>query len=94
METSLKNEDRAIRIKRLLYQSWYRGCKETDKILGKFARAHIEQLSDADLDDFERILSESDHDIFAWLTGKTTVPDAYKDCRVMEMLLSFDCSAG
>ena len=29
------------RVKRLLYQSFHRGCKETDALLGKFSRKYL-----------------------------------------------------
>jgi len=83
-------ETRENRIKRLLYQSWYRGCKETDRIVGWFAKKHIHELSDAQIDEFEEIMAEDDKDIFNWLTGKITVPAKYDDNSVMKMLLDFD----
>lgn len=66
---------REHRIKRLKYQSWYRGCKETDILLGNFARAHLDALSEPEIDDFERLLEENDVDIFRWLTDQATPPE-------------------
>lgn len=83
-------ETREIRIKRLLYQSWYRGCKETDGILGHFARAHINDLSDSELDDFEKIMAENDNDIFDWVSGARALPEKYVNNAVMQKILSFD----
>lgn len=62
--------DHAIRLKRLRFRSWHRGCKETDLILGHFCDALLEQLSPSELDDFEHMLEESDADIWDWITGK------------------------
>ncbi|NBO19140.1 MAG: succinate dehydrogenase assembly factor 2 [Proteobacteria bacterium] len=89
----MKQETRDVRIKRLLYQSWYRGCKETDKILGRFARAHIEALSADDLDLFEQLMNEDDHDIFAWITGKQPIPTEYKSTPLWKKIAAFDFSA-
>jgi succinate dehydrogenase flavin-adding protein (antitoxin of CptAB toxin-antitoxin module) len=87
-------ESRDIRIKRLIYQSWYRGCKETDRLLGHFAKAHLEELDDQELDDFEALLAEDDHDIFRWLTGKGTIPEKYKESAAFKMLLSYNYPGG
>ncbi len=67
-QPSLSN--REIKIKRLTYRSWYRGCKETDQILGKFADTHLTSLSDQELDIYETFLDEFDQDIWLWLTEK------------------------
>ena len=66
--------DREHRIKRLKYQSWYRGCKETDILLGNFARAELDNLSDAEIDAFEDLLGQNDVDMFRWLTRQATPP--------------------
>lgn len=67
-------ENRDVRMKRLRYQSWHRGCKETDEILGHFCDANLAGLSDAELDVFEAFLNEDDHDIWQWV-GHGVVPD-------------------
>ena len=65
------------RRKRLLYRSNYRGFREADMILGGFAKAHIETMSDEEITQFEDLLSAKDHDIYDWITGKTPVPANY-----------------
>ena len=65
------------RRKRLLYRSNYRGFREADMILGGFAKAHIETMSDEEVTQFEDLLSAKDHDIYDWITGKTPVPANY-----------------
>lgn len=59
-----------IRIKRLRYRSWHRGCKETDVLLGNFADAKLAALPPAQLDVYELLLDEDDADIWDWITGK------------------------
>lgn len=65
------------RRKRLLYRANYRGFKEADILLGGFAKAYINDLSDTDLDAFEHLLTAKDHDIYAWITGAQALPEAY-----------------
>lgn len=60
-------EERGVRIKRLRYQAWHRGCKETDVILGQFCDDALEHMTDAELGLFEAFLEEDDHDIWQWV---------------------------
>lgn len=78
------------RRKRLLYQSWYRGCKETDKVLGSFARQYIHQFGVKELGEFEAILNEQDWDIWNWITGKEPVPEDLRGNSVMQKLMEFE----
>ena len=80
--------DLEIRRKRLLYQSAYRGNKENDIILGRFARAHLDGFSAAELDQYEKLLENGDTYIFDWLSGRAPVPDE-ETSDVMRMLLKF-----
>lgn len=63
----MSTQTRDVRIKRLRYQSWHRGCKETDVVLGNYCDAHLEGLSDAELDLYESFLEEDDYDIWQWI---------------------------
>ena len=45
------------RTRRLVYQASYTGMKETDLLLGHFAKTHLADLCDADLTDFENLLA-------------------------------------
>ena len=53
-----------IRKKRLVYRANYRGFKEADMILGGFAKAHINELTDDEITMFEELLGAKDHDIY------------------------------
>ena len=64
-----------IRRKRLLFQSWHRGMKEMDLVLGKFAERYLAEFTSAQLDTYESLLAEEDADLWIWLTGRTPVPD-------------------
>lgn len=69
-------EDRETRLKRLAMRSMRRGIKEMDLILHAFAGTALAGMSDAELDLYDRLLSENDHDLYAWITGQATPPAA------------------
>jgi len=77
------------RIKKMLYRSWYRGNKETDKILGGFAKKHINELNDIEIDEFEQVLDMQDVDIYDWLSGKKKAPEELKQNSVFMRLYDF-----
>lgn len=58
------------RKKRILIRSSNRGMKEMDYILGTYCKAHIHNMPDDDLEEFERLLEQSDQDLFHWLLNK------------------------
>jgi antitoxin CptB len=62
------------RRRRLLFRSWHRGIREMDLVLGRFADAQIATLSDADLDEYERLLEVPDQQMFAWVSGAEAAP--------------------
>ncbi len=65
------------RRRRLLYRCWHRGIRETDLIMGHFADAHIATLTDAEVEELERLMDVPDADLFAWVTGDAAIPAAY-----------------
>lgn len=75
-------------IKRLQYQSYHRGCKETDLFLGEFAKKYLENFSDEELKQFEAILDEDDWDIYAWITGAQVLPENHNN-NVGKLFMSF-----
>lgn len=76
------------RRKRLVYRSNYRGFKEADMILGGFAKANIDSMTDDEVLMFEDLLSAKDHDIYAWITQTLPVPANY-DTPLLERLRAF-----
>lgn len=77
------------RKKRLLYRSNYRGFREADMILGGYAKAHIETMSEAEILMFEDLLNAKDHDIYAWVMETLPVPANY-DTPLLERLRAFN----
>ena len=76
------------RVRRLVYQASYTGMKETDLLLGHFAKTHLADLCDADLTDFENLLDAGDQWIYAWIAGNEPVPAAY-DTAVFRLIKDF-----
>lgn len=81
-------DTRTVRLRRLVYQSSYTGMKETDLLLGYFAKEHLHTLSDAQLDDYEALLEAGDDRIYAWVMGNAPVPEAH-DNDVLGLIKKF-----
>ncbi len=62
------------RIRRVRFRAWRRGFLEADLILGPFAEIHAQKFDKAELADFESLLEENDHDLWAWMTGAAPPP--------------------
>ncbi len=78
----------ATRIKRVRFRAWRRGFVEADLILGPFADAHVQILDDDEMERFERLLDEDDHDLWDWISGAAPTPPALDDA-VMARLRVF-----
>ena len=76
------------RRKRLLFRCWHRGIREMDLILGRFADAEIENLSEVELAQFEYLMDVPDPDLYAALTGKIPPAPEYAN-RLFERIKSF-----
>lgn len=63
-------DNKEIFIKKLIYQSLHRGCKETDIILGEFAKEELSKLDIQALLDFEKLLQLNDNDIYSWFSAQ------------------------
>ena len=81
-------ESRDNRIKRLIYRSNYTGTKETDILLGTFARRNLEGFDDAQLDAYEALIENSDPDLYMWISGRKPVPEAWSG-PIMHLLQDF-----
>lgn len=76
------------RRKKLLYRSAYTGTKETDLLLGAFARATLLALDEAQLDAYEALLEIPDPRLYKWITGQEEAPVEY-DTPVLKMIKNF-----
>lgn len=72
---SRSSEDLDPRRKRILFRAWHRGMREMDLVMGRFVEAHVDKMSDADLDQLEALIEELDADLLNWVTGAAEVPE-------------------
>ena len=66
--------DMETRRKKLLYQATYRGFKEADLLIGGFAKAHLAAMNEAELDEFEMLLTIGDKELYSWIVGREPAP--------------------
>ena len=76
------------RRRKILFRAWHRGMRETDLIMGRFADAEIGGLSEAELEEFERLIEVLDRDLLSWITGEAQVPENY-DSALFRRLKAF-----
>jgi len=74
MSTAGSSEELDGRRRKLRFRSWHRGMREMDLIMGRFADALLDRLSEDELADFERLIEVPDRDVLAWITGEEAVP--------------------
>ena len=60
--------------KRLKIQSWRRGMKEMDLILGKFIDKNLDALTNDEIASYERLLLQDDQLIFSWFCKYEKIP--------------------
>jgi antitoxin CptB len=66
-----------ILLKQLFYRSTHRGCKETDFLIGEFAKVKLHEIKDLEL--FKNFLEEDDGEIYDWILGKAREPEGYRE---------------
>jgi antitoxin CptB len=86
--TTRTSADLDPRRRRILFRAWHRGIREMDLIMGRFADAAIDTMSDAELDDFERLIEVPDRDLFRWITGEDATPSNY-DTAIFRRVKTF-----
>ena len=91
--TTRSSEGLDLRRRKLLFRSWHRGMREMDLIMGGFADAKVEQLSERELTEFERLIEVPDRDLLAWITGEETVPPDF-DSALFRDLRDFHLCPG
>ncbi|MES0881971.1 succinate dehydrogenase assembly factor 2 [Roseibium sp. SCP14] len=73
----LSEDHRDPRLKKILFRCWHRGMKEMDLLLGGFANAQIDRLSEEELLELEHLLTAHDQDLYAWMTGRKPLPEEW-----------------
>ena len=66
-----------VRRRKILFRAWHRGTREMDLLMGRFADAALARLSDAELDEFERLIDVPDGDLLSWIMGEAEAPSEY-----------------
>jgi len=77
------------RRKRLYYRSAYTGTKETDVLLGAFAKRHLGELDEQQLGDYEKLLEIDDPRLYKWITAQEAPPAEY-DTPVLRLIQAFE----
>ena len=75
--------------KRLLYKATHRGMKETDTLIGGFAKAQLESLSDVQLASFDTLLDEEDNDLLNWIMEREEAPKRI-DSQLLNQIITFN----
>lgn len=78
--------------RKLSFRAWRRGFREMDLLMGSFADAHLETMTNTELDEFERLLDVPDWEVYAWVVGNTEVPENQVG-PVLDQILSFKFAA-
>ena len=77
-----------VRLKKLKYRAEHRGFREADIIIGGFAERHLHEFSEAQLDEFERLIDQPDQDLYAWIIGREPIPEPFAG-EMMDLIRSF-----
>lgn len=85
--TTRSSEGLDTRRRKLLFRSWHRGMREMDLILGSFADANIDKLTDDQLDLYEVLLDITDKELLSWIIGEAPVPSAV-DSEVYQQIVA------
>lgn len=71
---------------KILYKSSKRGCRELDLLLGNFAKEMIFILSEEDFNDYKRVVSMEDPELYQYLVNG----ERPKYCNsIIEKILEF-----
>jgi antitoxin CptB len=83
--STISSEGLDARRRRLLFRAWHRGMREVDLITGRFADAHIADLSETEVDDFERLMDVPEPDLLNWVMGAVATPTEYDTALFRKM---------
>ncbi|MCV3769743.1 MAG: succinate dehydrogenase assembly factor 2 [Wolbachia pipientis] len=71
-----------------MYRSWYRGCKETDILLGHFALEYLNKFSLNELIEYEKIINLDDYELYHHLLYKANLSTNI-DSRIINLIIYF-----
>jgi antitoxin CptB len=64
-----------LRKRRAAWRASHRGTKELDILVGQYAGAKLEAMTEVELDHFEAFLDVSDNDLQSWLIAPRSLAD-------------------
>ena len=74
--------------KQIIYRSTHRGFKEMDLLLGNFVKKYIDEFSEAELNDLEKLLIMEDEVIYKWYFEKN-LDNSIPNTKISAMLKNF-----
>ena len=80
--------DLDARRKKAYFNSWHRGTREMDLLIGGFAEAYLASLTDEQFGRYETLLQCPDTDLYAWITGREQPPPEL-DTDILRLLCTF-----
>jgi antitoxin CptB len=80
--------DLDTRRKKAYFNSWHRGTREMDLLIGGFADAYLARLTEPQLERYETLLQLPDTDLYNWITGRAA-PPAEIDSDILQLLCKF-----
>jgi succinate dehydrogenase flavin-adding protein (antitoxin of CptAB toxin-antitoxin module) len=80
--------NRDLLIKKLSYRSNYRGCKETDLLLGQFSKNYLTKLTNKQLEEYDYLLDQPDLEIYNSFINPALAPDNLKQLSIWDLLIS------
>lgn len=75
-------------LKKLIYRSKYTGMKETDLLLGNFAKNHLKKFTYKELNKYEKLLNSGDLRIWRLSTNKELTYDE-KEESIIKLIKEF-----
>ena len=75
--------------KKIIYRSNYRGTKEMDKLLGAFTKKYINELTNKDLIDLEKLLNIDDDNLYNFYK-KSKTDFAFEDNNINLLFRNFE----
>lgn len=70
------------RLKKIYFRCCYRGTREMEILLARFARHHLAGLDKQQLEQFEALIGESDADLHCWLVRGEAAPKHINTCLI------------
>ena len=84
----------ADRRRRLLFRAQHRGTKENDQMIGGFVAARVAELTAAEIDLLEVLLTEPEARLADWLTGRQPIQEDSEATAMLRAMRDFVQAGG